>query len=41
MDKLEENQGLTSDQWQERYDIERKLEEIFEFEELQWQRRGG
>jgi hypothetical protein len=41
MDKLEDEQGLNSDQWQERYGIERQLEEIFEFEELQWQRRGG
>jgi hypothetical protein len=29
MDKLEEEHGLSSDQWEERYSVERQLEEIF------------
>jgi hypothetical protein len=28
-------------QWQQRYELEQKLEEIYRFEEIQWQRRGG
>jgi hypothetical protein len=33
--------GLSASQWQERYNVEKQLEEIYQFEEIQWQRRGG
>jgi hypothetical protein len=41
MDKIEEENGFTTMQWQERYGVEKQLEEIYRFEEIQWQRRGG
>jgi hypothetical protein len=41
MDKMEEENGFNIMQWQERYGVEKQLEEIYQFEEIQWQRRGG
>jgi hypothetical protein len=41
MDRLEEENGFNIMQWQERYGVEKQLEEIYQFEEIQWQRRGG
>jgi hypothetical protein len=41
MDKMEEETGFNTIQWQERYGVEKQLEEIYQFEEIQWQRRGG
>jgi hypothetical protein len=41
MDKMEEEKGFNTTQWQERYEVEKQLEEIYQFEEIQWQRRGG
>jgi hypothetical protein len=41
MDKREETRGLDTSQWQERYRVEKQLEDIYHYEELQWQRRGG
>jgi hypothetical protein len=36
-----EGGGFSADKWQERYEIEEKLEEIYTFEEILWQKRGG
>jgi mannosylglycoprotein endo-beta-mannosidase len=41
LDEQAEGNGLTPQQWQERYHIESQLEKIYIFEEIQWQRRGG
>jgi hypothetical protein len=41
MDKREEEICFDTSQWQERYRVERQLENIYQFEEMQWQRRGG
>jgi hypothetical protein len=41
MDKMEEETGFNTIQWQERYGVEKQLEEIYQFEEIQWQRRWG
>jgi hypothetical protein len=36
-----ESHGLSSPQWQQRYEWKNDLERIYQFEEIQWQRRGG
>jgi hypothetical protein len=36
-----ENNGLSASHWQQRYEWENDLERIYQFEEIQWQRRGG
>jgi hemerythrin superfamily protein len=41
MDREADASGLSASQWQERYNVEKQLEEIYQFEEIQWQRRGG
>jgi hypothetical protein len=34
MDRLEEENGFNIMQWQERYEVEKQLEEIYQFEEI-------
>jgi hypothetical protein len=43
MDEQADGCGLSPSQWQERYNIESHIEEIYKFEEIPWQRRveGG
>jgi hypothetical protein len=41
MDGVANERGLDASQWQERYEVEGKLERIYQFEEIQWQRRGS
>jgi hypothetical protein len=41
MDGVANERGLDASQWQERYEVEEKLERIYQFEEIQWQRRGS
>lgn len=41
LDKIAEETGLTSAQWNERYSMEEGLERIYSFEEIQWKRRYG
>jgi hypothetical protein len=41
LDMEMENNGLSASQWQQRYEWENDLERIYQFEEIQWQRRGG
>jgi hypothetical protein len=41
MGKMADERGMDASQWQERYDVENKLEKIYQFEEIQWQRRGS
>jgi hypothetical protein len=41
MDGVANERGLDASQWQERYEVEDKLEKIYQFEEIQWQRRGS
>jgi hypothetical protein len=41
VDREADPSGLSESQWQERYNVEKQLDEIYQFEELQWQRRGG
>jgi hypothetical protein len=36
MDKREEEICFDTSQWQERYRVERQLENIYQFEEMQW-----
>ena len=40
-DKLAEERALTNNEWMDRYGKEDELMEIYENEELIWQRRGG
>lgn len=40
LDAKAEAEGLRKEEWQERYRIERELEEIYTYEEIRWQRRG-
>jgi hypothetical protein len=41
MDREADDNGLSEAQWLERYDVEKQLDEIYQFEEVQWQKRGG
>jgi hypothetical protein len=41
MDGVANERGLDASQWQEIYEVEDKLEKIYQFEEIQWQRRGS
>lgn len=40
-DDKAETQALAGEEWQERYSLEAQLEEIYTYEEIRWQRRGG
>ncbi|WVZ96593.1 hypothetical protein U9M48_042209 [Paspalum notatum var. saurae] len=41
LDDLAGVQTLTVEKWQERYNMEKQIMEIYEREEVSWQRRGG
>jgi hypothetical protein len=41
LDATAEIRNLTATEWNERYGKERALEQIYSFEEIQWQQRGG
>jgi BMFP domain-containing protein YqiC len=41
MDREADMSGLDGMRWKERYEVEEQLELIYQFEEFQWQRRGG
>lgn len=41
LDDWGDNKDLTSAEWEERYDLERILNQMLAEEEMQWQRRGG
>jgi hypothetical protein len=41
LDRETKNNNLNESKWQQRYEWEKQLEEIYGFEEIQWQRRGG
>jgi hypothetical protein len=41
LDMEMDTRGLSALQWQQRYEWENDLERIYQFEEIQWQRRGG
>jgi hypothetical protein len=41
LDAAAEISNLTATEWNERYEKERALEQIYSFEEIQWQKRGG
>jgi hypothetical protein len=40
-DVVAENNEMTHDQWQDRYNMEASLEQLYSFEELQLRRQSG
>lgn len=41
LDEASESRELSQVEWEDRYNLERKLLKILSDEELQWQRKGG
>lgn len=41
LDNKAEQVGLSEEEWDDRYGLERNLEQIYVYEEIRWQRRGG
>ena len=41
LDLEADNNGLSSQQWRERYAAEKELQHIYSIEEIYWQKRGG
>lgn len=41
LDEWSENRVLSQEEWEERYALDKALQDIMSDEEIQWQRRGG
>ena len=41
LDELSDSSNLSLDEWEERYNLDKQLQQILTDEEVQWQRRSG
>lgn len=41
LDEWSDNRDLSQNEWEERYSLDKALQQILTNEEIQWQRRGG